>query len=404
MRDSVFLEALRRGILLGGGMAMPYHRSDPFPWEAGPPAPIGDTGEIMLKCDICRHEYATDLLCPWPCPECGQEQWPAPHDQREAIAYYYSYADDDALTIDVLRLHRGYTWGLAFGHTNTGRPKFVMLRGDAYESAGGATEAALAAEPILRDWQTWIQHGTVGVGGWRLDVMPLGEGRRHRWFLHRGDAPLCMGPIGWNADDAGFTVRTLRHALEKRNGVIEPGVSLAPCFDWAVIERRRLEREAWFDGEAERLTELLIGDLTHGKHRATYSITTSSGVSLYLCELCARHRGSGGLRSWYAIEPTTRVLCHHCEARRADAARLRHNQEVDAAGGILYAVYWSHRGPDDYMCELCGIHAGLPKRGVRMNDKVIQGKHPCRHCEARRTETARERHNHEKEMTCLPPN
>ena len=329
MTDSESLNALDRGILLGGGMAMPYHRSDPFPWEAGPPAPMGETEEITRKCGVCSHEYVTDLLCPWPCPECGQEQWPARYDHRNATTYYYGYADDDALTIDVLRLYRGWTWGLAYGHTESGRPRFLLCRGDAYESAGGATEAAIDAEPILRDWQTWIKHGTVGVGGWRLDVMPLGEKRLHRWFLNRGDSPLCMGPVGWDRDNAGWAAVALRHALEKRGGVIEPGVRLTPCFDWAVIERRRLEREAWFDGEAERLTELLIGDLTHGRHLATYSITTPSGEGFYLCELCARHRGSGGLRSWRRIEPNDNYPCYQCGARRIERAQERHNHEKE---------------------------------------------------------------------------
>lgn len=328
MIDSTYIHALNRGVHRSGGMAWPPLEHDPFPWEAGPPALIGDTEDLARQCGVCGHAYVTDLSCPWPCPECGQEQWPARYDHRNATTYYYGYRDADVLTIDVLRLYRGWTWGLAYGHTESGRPRFLLCRGDAYESAGGATEAATAAEPILRDWQTWIKHGTVGVGGWRLDVMPLGEKRLHRWFLNRGDSPLCMGPVGWDADDAGFTVRTLRHALEKRGGVIETGVKLAPCFDWAVIERRRLEREAWFDGEAERLTELLIGDLTHGRHPATYSITTSSGERINLCELCARHRGSGGLRSWRAIQPSDNCPCHHCEARR-ESARERHNHEKE---------------------------------------------------------------------------
>lgn len=334
MIDSKYIHALNRGVHLSGGMAWPLIERNPFPWEVGPPVPIGGSEEITRKCGVCSHEYATDLLCPWPCPECGQEQWPAPHDQRKAIEYYYGYSDGDTLTIDVLRLHRGWTWGLAFGHTNTGRPKFLMLRGDAYESEDGATRAAFAAEPVLRDWRTWIKHGSIGVGGWRLEVMPLGEGRRHRWFLHRGESPLCMGPVGWDKDEAWFTAITLRHALEKRNGVIEAGVRLAPCFDSAAIERRRLEREAWIADEAERLARLREADAGSGSLTATWDCAVHGGnlmgCSLDLCELCVRFLRSSDrfwLTKWRPItRPLKHIPCRFCEARRTMTAELRHNQ------------------------------------------------------------------------------
>lgn len=188
--------------------------------------------EVERTCCSCGHKYTTGTLQPWPCPECGQEAWPAVTTDMGRAIYIRGWERNTPLVIDILALHHGWTWGVAHCHDPYGRPLLLYCRGDSYATADGARAAADRARTVLLDWRTWaamspvtpggrqywLATGTPGVGGWTANIMPTGERGLYRWFLARGDEPLCMGPPPDHRYAAEDYFRRFIEALERNRG------------------------------------------------------------------------------------------------------------------------------------------------------------------------------------------